>query len=353
MTSIESPSERIKLLVSQLIDGQLSTEQANELNCLARADARNLEYVVDQLLLDSLLSDELGGESLTALVDLVADGPVVSGKINEKTTPGKVVTGMVGWFGVMAATACSLLLATIFLSHMFGQTAASAAVTELSRIIAVTSKPGDRTYQMAVEEAMSPPLRGQGAKSPDHGRPPKPPMDGAVLHVGGGHQFVLVRMTQDGLPFVTGCNGQTSWAVRPDGPVRVSSDLGRFSRDVPGHEHSMPLINIQDGLERLREAYEVQLLPVEEPEDKSSLDDDGPSRLLVAVKKRSYRGPKRVEITYSVRSGLIRQMRFVEMPYGPQRLTMRMTLVEGQQLGETFFNHESHHAVDQVIEFED
>ena len=144
MTSIESPSERIKLLVSQLIDGQLSTEQANELNCLARADARNLEYVVDQLLLDSLLSDELGGESLTALVDLVADGPVVSGKINEKTTPGKVVTGMVGWFGVMAATACSLLLATIFLSHMFGQTAASAAVTELSRIIAVTSKPGDR-----------------------------------------------------------------------------------------------------------------------------------------------------------------------------------------------------------------
>ena len=114
----------------------------------------------------------------------------------------------------------------------------------------------------------------------------------------------------------------------------------------------MPLINIHDGLERLREAYEVQLLPVEEQEDKSSLEDE-PSRLLVAVKKRSYRGPKRVEITYSVRSGLIRQMRFVEMPYGPQRLTLRMTLVEGQLLGETFFDHESHHAVDRVVEFEE
>ena len=348
MTSVERSSERIKHLVSQLIDGQLSTEQANELNSLVQADGRNLEHVVDQLLLDALLSDELGGESLTALVDLVVDGPVVS----DKTRSRKVVSGMIGWLGVTAATACSLLLATIFLWHTLGQKTASAAVSELNRIIAVTAKPGDRTYQMTVEEAMSPQPRGQGAKSPDHGRPPKPPMDGAVLHVRGGHQFVLLRMTQDGLPFVTGCNGQTSWAVRPDGPVRVSSDLARFSHDLPGHEHSMPLINIHDGLERLREAYEVQLLPVEEQEDKSSLEDE-PSRLLVAVKKRSYRGPKRVEITYSVRSGLIRQMRFVEMPYGPQRLTLRMTLVEGQLLGETFFDHESHHAVDRVVEFEE
>ena len=348
MTSIERPSERIILLVSQLIDGQLSAEEVDELKSLMQADARNLEHVVDQLLLDSLLSEDLGGESLKALVDLVADEPVVS----DKTSSRKVVSVMVGWFGVTAATACSLLLGTIFIWQMFGQTTASAAVMELNRIIAVTSKPGDRTYQMTVEEAMSPQRRGQGAESPDHGRPPKPPMDGAVLHVRGGHQFVLVRMTQDGLPFVTGCNVQTSWAVRPDGPVRVSSELARFSHDLPGHEHSMPLINIQDGLERLREAYEVQLLPVEVQEDKSRLDDE-PSRLLVAVKKRSYRGPKRVEITYSVRSGLIRQMRFVEMPYGPQRLTLRMTLVEAQQLGETFFDHESHHAVDRVVEFEE
>ena len=348
MTSIEPPIERTKLLVSQLIDGQLSTEEADELNSLVKADAKNLELVVDQLLLDSLLTDDLGGESLTALVDLVADAPVAS----DKTISRRVASGVLGWFSVTAATACTLLLGTLFLWQMLGQTAVSAAVTELNRIIAVTAQPSDRTYQITVEEAMLPQRRGKRSEPPDHGRPPKPPMDGAILHVGGGHQFVLVRMTKDGLPFVTGCNGQTSWAVRPDGPVRVSSDLARFSRDLPGHEHSMPLNNIQDGLERLREAYEVQLLPVEEQEDKASPDDE-PSRLLVAVKKRSYRGPKRVEITYSVPSGLIRQMRFVEMPYGPQRLTLRVTLVEGRQLGETFFDHESHHGADRVVEFEE
>ena len=350
MTSIERSSERLKLLASQLIDGQLTTDESRELNSLMQADGRNLENVVDHLLLHSLLSDDLGSESLSALVDLVADGPVVS----DKTKSRKAVAGMLRWFGVTVATACSLLLGTMFVWHMLGQTTASAAVTELNRIIAVTTKPGDRTYQITVEEAISPQRRGQRAESPpDHGRPPKPPMDGAILHVRGGYQFVLMRMTQDGLPFVTGCNGQASWAVRPDGAVRVSSDLARFSHDLPGHEHSMPLSNIHDGLERLREAYEVQLLPVEEQEDKSSLDDE-PSRLLVAVKKRSYRGPKRVELTYSVRSGLIRQMRFVEMPYGPQRLTLRMTLVEeGKQLGETYFDHASHHAADRVIEFEE
>ena len=349
MISMGGSSERLQLLVSQLIDGQLTTDESIELNSLIQADTRNLEHAVDQMLLDSLLNGELGGDSLTALVDLVADGPVAGAK----TKPSNAGSRIVKWFGVTVATACSLLLATIFLWHMIGQTAASAAVTELNRIIAVTTKPDDCTYRITVEETMSPQRRGQGATSPDQGRPPKPPMDGAVLHVRGGHQFVLVRMTLEGLPFITGCNGQASWAVRPDGPVRLSPDLARFSHDLPGHEHSMPLINIHDGLERLREAYEIQLLPVEEQEDKSSLDEE-PSRLLVAVKKRTYRGPKRVEITYLVRSGLIRQMRFVEMPYGPQLLTLRMTLVEeGEQLGESFFDHESHHAADRIVEIEE
>lgn len=171
-----------------------------------------------------------------------------------------------------------------------------------------------------------------------------------MLHVRGGGQFVLVRKTADGRPFVTGSNGQTSWAVRPDGPVRFSSDLTRFNRDLPGHEHSMPLSNIHEGLERLREAFDVQLLPVESG-DEANIDDE-PSRLIVAVKKRGFRGPKRVEVTYSVRSGLIRQMRFVEMPYGPARLTLRMTLVEEQPLGEAFFDHQSHHDADRTVEEE-
>lgn len=114
----------------------------------------------------------------------------------------------------------------------------------------------------------------------------------------------------------------------------------------------MPLISIHDGLERLLEAYDVQLLPVESQDDGSNVDDE-PSRLIVAVKRKGYRGPRRVEITYSIRSGRIRQIRFAEMPYGPERLTLRMTLVEERSLGEAFFDHQSHHVAERTVEFEE
>lgn len=224
--------------------------------------------------------------------------------------------------------------------------AASAAVIELNRIIMANAKMLDRTYRITVEEAVTPVRRQNEPKRPEDARPPKPPMDDAVLYVRGGGQFVLSRKTADGLPFVTGCNGQSSWAVRPDGPVRCSSDLDRFNHDVPGHEHAMPLINIEEGLERLRAAYDLQLLPVEMSDDQAEL------RLLVAVRKPKERGPRRVEITYAVSSGLIQQMRFVDMPYGPDRLTLRMTLVDEQALGAKFFDHQSHHNPEREVRFE-
>ena len=346
MTLNEHPSERFKLLVSQLIDGQLMAEEAAELNALMNGDSKAVENVVDQLMLDSLLSDELGSESLTALVDLVSEGPVD----NVRSTPVRSLSRSTGWFSVTFAS-CALVLAAFFIRQLFIETPVSAAVTELDRIITASTETVDRTYQITVEEAILPPGRGQRPRLPEHGRPPKPPLDGALLHVRGDQQFVLERITKEGLPFVTGSNGRTSWAVRPDGPVRVSSDLTRFNRDVPGHEHSMSLIKIHDGLEHLRNAYEIQLLPIENQEDNLTLKES-PIRLIVAVKKRNGRGPRRVEITYSIRDGLIQQMRFIEMPYGPERLTLRMTLVEERDLGEAFFDHESHHAADRKVEFE-
>ncbi len=92
-------------------------------------------------------------------------------------------------------------------------------------------------------------------------------------------------------------------------------------------------------LEQLQTAYDLQVLPEEQVEDESG----EPSRLLVAIKKRGFRGPRRVEITYAATSGEIRQLRFVEMPYGPDRITIRMTLVGGKQLDAAFFEHDNHH----------
>jgi hypothetical protein len=236
-----------------------------------------------------------------------------------------------------AALASLLVLVAVWIG--FGDSPVSAA-TELNQLIAVQIQGVDRTYRIDVEEVAIP---RPNHSSLETGRPPKPSLDGAILHVRHGNQFVLIRQPPGESPFITGSNGQTSWAIKPDGSVRFSQDLTRFNRDLPGHEHDMPLINLEEGLSQLKAAYEIQLLPVEDT--KAGANDEA-TRLLVAVKKRGVRGPQRVEITYAVESRHIRQLRFVEMPYGPERVTLRMTLLEEQNRAAGFFDHAAHHAPD-------
>jgi signal transduction histidine kinase len=59
--------------MSQMMDGDLPPDQATELQQLLSSDARARESFVDLLALDTLLAEELGRESMTALVDLLAD----------------------------------------------------------------------------------------------------------------------------------------------------------------------------------------------------------------------------------------------------------------------------------------
>ena len=322
-----------KQLIDGYLDETLSSDEHELLNLWLKASPANAQQLAQATLLHDRLRSEHLALDAAPEISRRALAPV------ELSRTGASALRLSRWATSAAIVAAMLLVAVLWKG--FGESSASAAVVELNRIIAANALPSDRTYQITVEESALPQRLRERSESPELSRPPKPPMEEAVLHVRGDGQFVLVRKTADGRPFVTGSNGRTSWAGRPDGPVRFRSDLTRFNRDLPGHEHSLPLSNIHEGLERLREAFDVQLLPVESGDEAAA--DDEPSRLIVAVKKRGIRGPKRVEVTYSVRSGLIRQMRFVEMPYGPERLTLRMTLVEEQSLEADFFDHESHH----------
>lgn len=175
-----------------------------------------------------------------------------------------------------------------------------------------------------------------------------PPLKEAVLHVRDGRQFVLVRQTPEGHPFVTGCNGKVSWLVRPDGPVEVSTDLNRFSRGVPGTRHSVPRINIQEGLEGLQADYDIRVESAETHEAAGS----GSLKLLTATRREvTHKGPARVEITYEDHSGFIQQMRFVDMPHFHQgSVTMLLKFVEARNLDTSFFDHESHHEPGRHIE---
>lgn len=318
-------------LISRHLDGVLSNVEHVTLQELLRSSPDVRREFATAVLLHDRLHGELTSQSLSTASNVQA--------VNHRSR---------AWLRrtiAFAGAALAVCICCVAIWFGFGTTPASAA-TELSRLIAVQSQAVDRTYRITVEEIAAP-RRNQNHVD-QAGRPPKPPLDEALLHVRHGSQFVLIRKTADGKPFVTGSNGQMSWAVRPDGPVRQTRDLTRFHRDVPGHEHGLPLMQIDEGLEQLRTAYDVELLPLETDEAKPGET----TRLMVAVKKKGQRGPQRVEISYAVASGLIRQLRFVEMPYGPERLTLRLTLVEERDLGPTFFNHESHHAVDRTVEEE-
>ena len=346
-------------LIHGYLDETLSADELAALTCWLKATPENARQFAQAI----LLHDRLRGEHLARDVHDIERAllPVRSSPIDVPVSPTSAgrharpatetsSTGLRRRFATAAVITTAALLFIAVVWRGIGDTPVSAAVVEVNRLIAANLSAPDRTYRIDVEEQAAISKRELPDDAPERSRPAKPPIDRAVLHVRSSGLFVLIRQTADGQPFVTGSNGKISWAVKPDGSVRSSADLTRFHRDVPGHEHSMPLININVGLEQLREAYEVQLRPIQNPDDPAA--EPEPSRLIVAVRKPGNRGPQRVEVTYSVRNGLIRQMRFVEMPYGPERLTLRMTLVNEQPLAADFFNHESHHGSDRIVEEE-
>lgn len=387
-------------LISRYFDEDLSVVELRELQERLRTSPDAMRPFVRM----ALLHDRLHGELTTLHPDSATLPPASDSFIADRSGgrphPAAIASAAARrrrsriWALTFGLSTTLVVLVAIWFG---GGLTRSSAATELQRIIAAQELALDRTYHIAVEESASigpadnrVPADGRprkkaradsarrrgnaassspGAARDDDRRPPKPPMDDAVLYVGRGGRFVLVRQTESGEPFVTGCDGRESWSVRPEGPVRVSSDLTRFSRDLPGHEHGMPLIQIEHALESLRAAYDIELLPIEAVDDQADddpADDDAhrrldgddadaaaeATRLLVAVKKRGFRGPRRVEITYAVRTGLIRQVRFLEMPYGPDRLTLRLTLQSEGAIDAAFFEHAFHHAPDHYVERE-
>jgi anti-sigma factor RsiW len=85
-----TPDERTRQLIAEFIDGEPSETVAAELNQHLMSFPQHTGQVVDQLLLDSLLMEELGSESLTALVDLVAN----ESDSGVKSRTAGVTTGM-------------------------------------------------------------------------------------------------------------------------------------------------------------------------------------------------------------------------------------------------------------------
>ncbi|TWU49078.1 hypothetical protein [Rubripirellula reticaptiva] len=336
-------SPDIQDLVDGYFDESLSDKQLQQLSHWIKSDPRHARQFASALMLHDRLRNQFIANDNHTGQELGEPCLVSQAKAIDRRSQMKPTI-------VWAATACLVLLSTLLFWQSLGTSTASAAILELNRIMAANDRSLDRTFAISVQTT-SIPQRGPGRNSPESGRPPKPSLDQAILDVRGSDQFVLQRKTWQGELFVTGSNGVTSWAVRPDGPVRFSNDLTRFNRDVPGHEYSLPINNLHDGLGVLRTTYDLNLLPAEVSESGDG-SNDGQTRRMIAVKKHGYLGPAEVEITYTASSGQIRQLRFVEMPYGPEDVTLTMTLINEHALAADYFGHQSHHDPHRIVELE-
>jgi hypothetical protein len=328
-------------LIDGYLDEALTADQQDELSAWIKANPEHARIFAEAMLLHDRLRNTLGA----------AETPEAIHPSLTIASPWDLLGGswMMSPLARTTAAAAVLILGLATLWFNIGTPTASAAIRELDRIIVNSMKSKDRTYDIIVEDITTE-RRGKRSAKPESQRPPKPPLDGATLYVRSGNQFVLIRKTQDGLPFVTGSNGQQSWAINTRGPVRVSTDVHRFDRDLPGHETSVPLTNLHEGLQQLKRAYDLTFSALGPEEYQTG--DGRKARQLIAVKKPKERGPQRVEIVYDAITGGILRMRFVQMPYGPDRLDLRLSLVSEEELSFDFFEHSSHHVPDRKIEVE-
>lgn len=339
-------------LISRYFDNDLSDDEVNALQQWLDRDLSHTKQFAEAAMLHNQLHAQVAAqialrEPLTSIVSTETQS-LSPTSISPPSAASRLSRTL-----MMTALAATVL----FMLWLWrGTQTAQAGPAELQKVIAASLLSVDSSYAISVEANVIDGARPRH-RPPEDRRPPKPPLDGARLVVRGPAEFVLERTTIDGELFVTGCDGKTSWMVPPAGPVRVSSDLKRFNRDVPGHEFSMSLCNLPDALTQLNHAYELYAVP-SDVSNRELLDRDfangsptasESTRLLVATKKRGFPGPRRVEISYGEVSGQIEQLRFVDMPYGPDRLTVRLSLVETNSTTTNFFHHSAHHAIDRTV----
>ena len=327
------PARGAASLIDGYLDGLLTATEHEQLATWIKADPSHARQFAEAVMLhDQLRADMLAADVLTAEGPPTAlqPAPFRASAVAETSTRRRVA----GLF-----SAVCLLLVAAFVSWRASTTSAVAASVALERIIQACERGQDRTYLITAldDDAAARP-------QPDRQRGAKPSVDGALLHVRGGEQYVLERFYADGTRFVTGSDGGTAWAVPPRGRVRVSGDLNRFRGTVPGQQHAIPFIDMATSLRQLGDAYDLA--------DTTSASSSDLRQITATLKPSASGGPKRVTIHYDAKTGLIHAMVLERLPQargGPR--SVELTLAETGDLGPNFFDHAAHHeATRDVVE---
>jgi len=147
---------RFAELLSKLLDDQIADHEVAELQSFAGADPSIRSQLIDHLLLDTLLEENLGQESLTALVDTISEQPFTPQMPTTLPAPSSIFRPwplMPRW-GWIAAAAVSII---VFFTFFFqSDRRAVASATQLVQAALHTHTAGiERIYVVEVKRGMT------------------------------------------------------------------------------------------------------------------------------------------------------------------------------------------------------
>ncbi len=247
------------------------------------------------------------------------------------------------WLSAAAAMIIGLLSLTLLLLP-------NNATAALDRVMAALDRSVDCSYVIHVLDPGADRQGGNPLEKPDRGRfPPSSFLDGARLHLRGSSQYVLEQALPDGNTRTLGSDGQSSWCIRGDGPVRTSTDPHHFGAGVLAGKQSTPFLELRTQLEDLRNFYQLEwFTPPAVPASSTPLKGLRGSRHSAAQG-----GPKEIELWFDPATGQIHRMVLNGLPRGgsgPASIALELTSTT--PLPPDFFHHEAHHGPSRRIEVE-
>lgn len=298
--------------------------------------------IADELFVHAALVDRVQRNNEKEITNLYSVLNLISKDVPAPSRSAKTPTGFArnNQF-VVVSSALSLTIALLVMFYFVSPYQnANAALASLQKVLKATREPLDRTYVIRLLEEYSREKKPQRISQEAWNVESVVDVDGALLFVRGVDQFVLSMPLRSGGTRTLGCDGETSWAFRDNGPVHVSNDLNRFRGALPGQQQDLPLINIFEHVNQLQSGYDVTL------EEYASFLEGGVtlSKISGVRNSRDVRGPKQIELFFDSDTGVIHTIRLDGLPRGrggPKSVLFE--LKDQSDLGEAFFSHVSHH----------
>lgn len=327
MTARPTQEDRTGYLISQVVDGEPSREDLDELNELVLSNASCASLVVDHLILDALLSDDLSRDSLATLIDLVTDPEDSAAGLNSDTGEPRRKVGLApsgsrrraSWY-LRSASWIAAIAALIMVVAMIAGRMEKEAFADATQIVQAAvyahAEPVERVYAVNVERHDPP--------SPDLVLP----RDVRVSTLGN-RFWVEIVSPRGHLCFGRGEDGEIWVALGRWRGMRIEPDeVGPMLQDIA----DLYSLNLESLLQGVLEGHELDRLVT-----------DGTTRVIKATPKSSNRGWVR-DVTIEVDQETKAVRRLVVERLAPRggSATVTFTLVDARLPDESQYRLEGH-----------